>query len=50
MADSAERIEPPLSALPLVEEMPNSLFDQFVGVLVAAAREFLLDLRFQIRR
>jgi hypothetical protein len=36
-ADSAERIEPPLSALTLVEEVPDSLFDQLIGTLVSAA-------------
>jgi hypothetical protein len=49
-ADSAERIEPPLSTLTLVEEVPDGLFDQFTGALVVAASKFLLDLLCQIRR
>jgi hypothetical protein len=43
-ADSAERIEPPMRALALVEEVPDSLFDQFMWALIAPASEFLLDL------
>ena len=50
MADPAERIEPPLSTLTLVEEVPDSLFDQFRGALIVAASKFLLDLLCQIRR
>src|ERR1039457_4089680 len=50
LSDSPERIEPPLAALTLVEEMPDRLFDQFAGALVAATVEFLLDLFCQIRR
>jgi hypothetical protein len=48
-ADPAERIEPPLSALTLVEEVPDSLFDQLIGTLIATASEFLLDLPSQVR-
>jgi hypothetical protein len=48
-ADSAKRIDTPLTALTFVEEVPDSLFDQFVRALIAAASKFLLDLRSQIR-
>jgi hypothetical protein len=50
LADSAERIEPLLSAPTLDKEVPDSLFDQFIGALIAAASKFLLDLFCQIRR
>src|SRR5437899_1537639 len=50
LADSAERVEPPLTTLTVVKEVPNSLFDQFIGAPIAAASEFLLDLRSQIGR
>ncbi|MDP3001037.1 MAG: hypothetical protein Q8N47_26380 [Bryobacterales bacterium] len=49
-ADSAERIEAPLSALTLVEEVPDSLLYQLIGTPIAAASEFLLDLSSQVRR
>jgi hypothetical protein len=49
LADSAERIEPLLPTLALVEEVPNRLFDQFIAAPIAAASEFLLDLFCQIR-
>jgi hypothetical protein len=48
LADSAERIQPPLATLALVQEMPDSLFDQLVAALVPPAGEFLLDLLSQI--
>jgi hypothetical protein len=44
MTDSPERIEPPLAALMLVEEVPDRLLDEFIGAPVAPSREFLLDL------
>jgi len=44
LADSAERIEPLLSTLALIEEVPNRLFDQFIAAPIVAASEFLLDL------
>jgi hypothetical protein len=47
--DSAERIEPSLASLTLVEEVPDRLFDQFIDAAIAAAGEFLVDLRSQIR-
>jgi hypothetical protein len=50
LADSAERVEPPLAALTLIEEAPDRLFDQFIGTLKASTGEFLLDLLSQIRR
>ena len=50
LTDSADSIEPPLSALALVEETPNRLFDQLIAAPVVAAGEFLLDLFCQIRR
>lgn len=43
-ANTAKRIEPPLSALTLVAEVPYGLLDQFIGAPIAAAREFLLEL------
>jgi hypothetical protein len=49
LADSAERIEPLLAALTLVEEVSNRLFDQFIAAPIVAAREFLFDLSCQIR-
>ena len=39
-----------LPALTLVEEVPDSLFDQFIEAPIVAASEFLLDLFCQIRR
>jgi hypothetical protein len=48
LTDSAESIEPLLATLPLVEEAPNRLFDQFIVATVVAAGEFLLDLSCQI--
>jgi hypothetical protein len=50
LTDSAERSEPLLAALALVEEVSNRLFDQFVAAPVVAVGEFLLDLSCQIRR
>ena len=50
LADSAERIEPLLATLALVEEASNRLFDQFIAIPIVAASEFLLDLFCQIRR
>jgi hypothetical protein len=50
LADSAERIEPLLATLALVEEAPNRLFDQFVTAPIVAVSEFPLDLFCQIRR
>jgi hypothetical protein len=50
LTDSAERIEPLLPTLALVEEVPNRLFDQFIAAPIVAASEFLLDLFRQIRR
>jgi hypothetical protein len=50
LADSAERIEPLLATLALVEELSNRHFDQFVTASITAASEFLLDLLSQIRR
>src|SRR5207253_1232169 len=40
LTDSPERIEPPLASLTLVEEVPDSLLDQFVGAPITAASEF----------
>ena len=48
LTDSPERIEPPLATLPLLKEVPDSLFDQFIAALIQAAGEFLLDLLPQI--
>jgi hypothetical protein len=48
LADSPERIEPPLATLTLVKEVPDSLFDQFIGTSIPPAGEFLLDLLSQI--
>jgi len=50
LADSAERIEPLLAALALIEKVSNGLFDQLIATPIAAASEFLLDLLSQIRR
>jgi hypothetical protein len=50
LADFAERIQPLLATLALVEKLANRLFDQLIGALVSAASEFLLDLVSQIRR
>jgi len=50
LADSAERIEPLLTTLTLVEEVPDCLFDQFVAAPIVAVCEFVLDLSCQIRR
>jgi hypothetical protein len=50
LAYSAERIEPLLATLALIEELPNGLFDQLIATPIVAAREFLLDLFCQIRR
>ena len=50
LADSAERIEPLLATLALVEEVSNCLFDQFVAAPIVAVSEFPLDLFCQIRR
>jgi len=50
LTDSAERSEPLLAALALVEEVSNRLFDQFVTASIVAVNEFLLDLFCQIRR
>jgi hypothetical protein len=48
LADSAERIEPLLATLELVEEVSNCPFDQFVVAPIVAVSEFLLDLFCQI--
>jgi hypothetical protein len=48
LTDSTERIQPPLATLTLIEEVPDSLFDQLVAALVPPAGEFLLDLLSQI--
>ncbi|MEK7996864.1 MAG: hypothetical protein AAB403_23930 [Planctomycetota bacterium] len=48
LTDSPERMEPPLATLTLVKEVPDSLFDQFIGALIPAASEFSLDLVSQI--
>jgi hypothetical protein len=48
LTDSTERIEPPLATLTLIEEVPDSLFDQFVATLIPTAGEFPLDLFAQI--
>jgi hypothetical protein len=50
LTDSAKGIEPPLAALALVEEMPDSLFDQFIGTSIKAGSKLLLHLLSQIRR
>jgi len=50
LTDSAEGIEPPPATLTLVEEVPDSLFDQFIGTSIEAGSEFLLHLLSQIRR
>jgi hypothetical protein len=50
LADSAERSEPLLATLTLVEEVPDRLFDQFVAAPIVAVCEFVLDLFCQIRR
>jgi hypothetical protein len=50
LADSAERIEPLLATLALVEEVSNRLLDQFVAAPIVAVREFPLDLYRQVRR
>jgi hypothetical protein len=42
LADSAERIEPLLPTLALVEEVPNRLFDQFIAAPIVAASGSLL--------
>ena len=49
LTDSPERIQPPLATLTLVEEVPDRLFDQFIGAPIAAASEFLLNLLSQVR-
>jgi hypothetical protein len=38
LTDSAQSIQPPLAALPLLKEVANRVLDQLVGVLVPAAR------------
>jgi hypothetical protein len=50
LTDSAEGIEPPLATLMLVEEVPDSLFDQFIGTSIKAGSKLLLHLLSQIRR
>jgi hypothetical protein len=50
LTDSAEGIEPPLATLTLVEEVPDSLFDQFIGTSIKAGSKLLLHLLSQIRR
>jgi hypothetical protein len=50
LTDSAEGIEPPLATLTLVEEVSDSLFDQFIGTSIKAASKLLLHLLSQIRR
>lgn len=49
LTDSAECFEPLLTTLLCVEELPHSLFKQFVGAVKTAASEFLLDLLSQVR-
>jgi hypothetical protein len=49
LPESAERIEPLLAILALVEELPNRSLDQLIGTPIAAASEFLLHLVSQIR-
>ena len=48
IANSAKGIEPRLPPLPLVEKMPDSLFEELVGALKMAAGKFLLHLLGQI--
>jgi len=48
LTDSTERIEAPLATLTLFQEVPDSLFDQFIATPIPAASEFLLDLPSQI--
>jgi hypothetical protein len=50
LANSAERIEPLPATLALVEKVPDSMLDQFVGASIQPARKLLLHLSFQIRR
>jgi hypothetical protein len=50
LTDSAEGIEPSLATLALVEEVPDSLFDQFIGTSIKAGSKLLLHLLPQIRR
>ena len=50
LANSAQRIEPLLATLALVEEVSDRLFDQFVTASLVAVSEFLLHLFCQIRR
>jgi hypothetical protein len=50
LADSAEGIEQPLATLTLVEEVPDSLFDQVIGTSIKAGSKLLLHLLSQIRR
>jgi hypothetical protein len=50
LTDSAEGIEPLLATLTLVEEVADSLFDQFIGTPIEAASKLLLHLLSQIRR
>ncbi len=47
---SPQRIKPLLAALPLVEEVADRLFDQFVTASIVAVGEFAFDLFCQIRR
>ena len=49
LPDSPERIEPLLPPLPLIEEVPDSFYDQFVGIPITAASQFLVELISQIR-
>jgi hypothetical protein len=49
LPDSLERIEPALGTPTLVEEVSDGLYDQFIGTLIVAASELLLDLLRQIR-
>jgi hypothetical protein len=39
VADSAERIEPLLATLALIEEVPDRVFDQFVAAPIVAVCE-----------
>jgi hypothetical protein len=48
LADPAERVQSPLTALTLIKEMPDGLFDEFVATLIPSARQFLLTLLSQI--
>jgi hypothetical protein len=48
LTDPAECVEPPLAALTVFKEVPDCLLNQFIGALVVATSEFVLDLVFEI--